>query len=235
MYAVFFLFVASWLVAICHADTLETIDLGPSLSDLKALGISPVADRSSETGFQIPVSYAAAAEALEKMLPREAIDTIAASDGMQSDFLARDHLKYEPIGEWMYRNWMLGDARSAAGNELRSLGFASSGWMARALFERIYEKHAGRARSDIMNRLRRFSFSEQQDVLGPQSPPPAECAPANAHIKGTDIWLGQSDTWPYGRIISWVDCKDGTKKAYLWEREWFSPEPAIASALKDYR
>ena len=104
----------------------------------------------------------------------------------------------------------------------------------RPLFERIYEKHEGSLRPDIMTRMRRFSFVEQQDSMGPQTPPPAECAAATASVKSTDIWLGQSDEWPYGRIVSWVDCKDGTKKAYLWEREWFSPDPAIASELKDH-
>ncbi|MEO5625682.1 MAG: DUF6794 domain-containing protein [Dokdonella sp.] len=224
---------ASWLLLplTCASSKDVVVHIGTKYESPMDLDIRPTIDKSSKSGFLVPVNVKQAASELEKMLSPAVLKKILNKSGMESDFLTRDEKSID-LGSWIYENWSLANPDSELGRELKGLGFETQEWVTRALFEAVFEKHFPAANSD-MGRLRRFAFIEMQDAMRPGSAPPRECTANTSRVQSKDIWLGEADRWPYGRIISWVDCANGSKRAYLWEREWFVPDPTLLVKLKN--
>lgn len=205
------------------------VHIGYEKKTAEQLHLSPTRGASRGSSYYVPSSVAAAVLELDKMLEREDMNVLLSSSGTETDFAARDGSLLD-IGTWMYDHWNLDKKDSRLAAEMGSLGFESQIWMARALFEMVYERHKT-PKYDEMLRLKRFAYIEQQDGRPPATPPPKDCAAQSAYVKGADVWLGQEERWPYGRLVRWVDCNDGTKRAYLWEREWFVPDPSLDKQL----
>lgn len=204
------------------------LSVGGGRPDAKELGIKPTRSSSNKAGYYIPKSIPQAIAEMERMLPPDLLRKIREDNGIDSDFYDRDAVLLG-VAVWMYQNWGLGDEKSPVGKELRGLGFDTQEWMGRALLESLYEK--GRPDSGRgMKRLSRRAFVDAQDELMPLSSPPPECISGDLRIHSNDLFY-EENKWTTGRTIYWVACQDGTKLAYLWEREWFKPDSALLAKL----
>jgi hypothetical protein len=190
--------------------------------------LRPTKSVSDETGFYMPPNLSRAAIEIEKMLPHDLLQKVRLENGIDSDFYDRD-IALLRLSTWMYQNWQLDKSDSELGRELRMLGFDTPEWMGRALLEAVYEQGRVATRT-FMIRLRRMAFIEEQDKFLPLSSPPRDCASSNPKINSNEIF---PDNWKWriGRTIYWIECKSGAKLAYLWERDWFSPDEALLTEL----
>jgi hypothetical protein len=212
---------------------LETIQVGRGRPSAKSLGISPTIDRTSRTGYFTPQNLAEAIVETKTMLPRQRLLTILSESGADSDIYERDS-DFRSIATWMYQNWSLEGQNSKLGSYLRTQGFMSVEWMAAAVFEAIYEDSHHSESSMI--RFRRVAFLEQEDERPPLTAFPSECASPDSPVKDgfiklRDYWIGNSRR-PFGRTIYWVNCKNGSMEAYLWEREWFAPNDELSAEIR---
>lgn len=207
---------------------VRTVQVGHPPRTASELNLSPTEDPASGTGYRIPATVKAAVAELGKMLSDEDAAALVSKSVFESDFLSRPH--FLEISIWIEGHWLLDDEASALGKELHALGFGTPGWRARALLELVYEQRTKVSGSQL-HRLQRFAYLEQEDALLPLTPPPTECASEAVRVQSMDLDFDKNDGWPYGRGIYWVDCRDGSKRAYQWEREWFIPDPALAKKL----
>lgn len=204
------------------------LSIGGGKPDAKELGIRPTRLPSSTSGYYVPKTIRQAVIEMEKMLTPDLLHKIRQETGNDSDFYDRD-VALLGVAIWMYQNWRLGDTKSALGAELRRLGFSTQEWMGRVLMESVFEKDRADSGQGV-KRLGRRAFVEAQDEFLPLSSPPSKCISGSFKIHSSDLFHEES-RWRTGRTIYWVECRDGTKLAYLWEREWFAPGDVLASRL----
>lgn len=208
-----------------NSQTKEVeLPIGRGHPTADALHLRPTKEISSPTGYFVPKNMQQAVAELEKMLPSDQLKNVQNASGVDSDFLRRN-TDLLNLATWLHQNWRLDRQDSQLGNELRAQDFETVEWMGRALLQGVFDAH--RPPSKEMQRLRRIAFLEQQDERLPLTPPPSDCVVDggvnDGFVRTHDRWIGAKNR-PDGRTIYWVDCLDGTKRAYLWELEWFVPE-----------